>query len=177
MLKLLDKMFIKRFCLPVNADIDCYENGDKYVSSCVCGDYNHVSCVFYGGNGGLTKTTILTFGVNQMGDSCGKMPGVHAEYDALSKLEPLRNRKRLVSINLLVVRLSSKNKIQSSKPCHHCIEMMKIFPAKIGYTINNIYYSHENGSIIKTKLSTLEGEEKHHSRYFRRKFFNINEKS
>jgi hypothetical protein len=27
MLNLLDKMFIKRFCLPVNSDIDSYENG------------------------------------------------------------------------------------------------------------------------------------------------------
>ena len=47
-----------------------------------------------------------------MGDTYGKMPGIHAECDALSKLMPLKNKKRLESINILVVRLSSKNKIQ-----------------------------------------------------------------
>ena len=45
---ILDKMFIKRFCLPVDSDIQSYENGNKNVSSCVCGHYNHVSCVLQG---------------------------------------------------------------------------------------------------------------------------------
>ena len=45
MLHLLDKMFIKRFCLPINSDVELYENGSINVNSCVCGHYNHVSCV------------------------------------------------------------------------------------------------------------------------------------
>ena len=69
--------------------------------------------VFYKGNGDLKKVRILSFGVNQMGDSAGKNPGIHAECDALTKLMPLKNKKRLESINLLVVRFSPKNKIQS----------------------------------------------------------------
>ena len=125
--------------------------------------------VFYKGNGNLKKVRILSFGVNQMGDSYGKMPGIHAECDALSKLMPLKNKKRLENINLLVVRFSSKNKIQSSKPCVNCIESMKILPYKKGYKIENIYYSDENGNIIKTNLKTLDSEDKHYSKYFRRK--------
>lgn len=45
---ILDKMFIKRFCLPVDSDIGLYENGKNNVSSCLCGHYNHVSCILQG---------------------------------------------------------------------------------------------------------------------------------
>jgi GTPase Era involved in 16S rRNA processing len=117
----------------------------------------------------MKKARILSFGVNKMGDSCGKTPGIHAEYDALSKLMPLKNKKRLESINLLVIRLSSKNKIQSSKPCNNCIEIMKTLPLRLGYKIDTIYYSDENGFIIKSNLRTLDNEEKHYSKYFKRK--------
>lgn len=48
MMTILDKMFIKRFCLPTDVNIDLYENGTETVSSCVCGHYNHVSCVLQG---------------------------------------------------------------------------------------------------------------------------------
>jgi len=104
-----------------------------------------------------------------MGDSEGKKPGIHAECDAISKLMPLKNKQKLEAINLLVIRLTSKNKIQSSKPCYNCIETMKILPQKKGYKIENIYYSDADGNIIKTNLNKLDSEEKHYSRYFRRK--------
>ncbi len=45
---LLDTMFIKRFCLPSDSDVELYENGKRTISSCVCGNYNHVSCVLQG---------------------------------------------------------------------------------------------------------------------------------
>ena len=45
---LLDTMFIKRFCLPSNSDLELYESGKRTISSCVCGNYNHVSCVLQG---------------------------------------------------------------------------------------------------------------------------------
>ncbi len=45
---ILDKMFIKRLCLPTDVNIDLYENGTETVSPCVCGHYNHVSCVLQG---------------------------------------------------------------------------------------------------------------------------------
>jgi hypothetical protein len=48
MQNLLDTMFIKRFCLPMNANIECYENGIDTVPACVCGQYNHVSCILQG---------------------------------------------------------------------------------------------------------------------------------
>jgi hypothetical protein len=45
---ILDKMYLKRFCLPVDSDIDLYESGINNVSPCMCGHYNHVSCIFQG---------------------------------------------------------------------------------------------------------------------------------
>jgi len=167
MLSLIDKMFIKRFCLPADSDICLYENGKCNIPLCVHEHYNHVSCVF-SGNGKLKKVRVLSFGVNQMGDKKRNNPGVHAECDGLSKLIPRRHNKRLETINILVIRLSGKNKLQSSKPCVNCIEMMKNVPPKMGYIIKNIYYSNTNGDIIKTNLKTLDSEEKHYSRCSRR---------
>jgi hypothetical protein len=125
--------------------------------------------VFYYGKNYLKKVNVLNFGVNKIGDIKGKNPGIHAEYDTINKLIPLKNKKKLKSINLLVIRLSIKNKIQSSKPCNNCIEMMKTLPIKKGYKIKNIYYSDENGDIIKTSLEKLDSEEKHFSKFYKNK--------
>ena len=69
---------------------------------------------------------------------------------------------------MLVIRLSKKNNLQSSKPCVNCINTMKILPPKKGYIIQYIYYSDSEGNIIKTTLDNLELEEKHYSRFYRR---------
>ncbi len=127
-----------------------------------------ITCrAFYKGKGNLKKARILSFGMNQMGDVAGNIPGIHAECDAISKLIPLNPRKKLENINILVIRLSPKNKIQSSKPCSNCIETMINLPPKKGYKVQNIYYSDVFGEIIKTSLNTLEKEERHYSRFYR----------
>ena len=135
----------------------------------VCAETIITYRAFYKGKGNLKKARILSFGVNQLGDTDGNTPGIHAECDAISKLIPLKPRKKLENINLLVIRLSTKNKIQCSKPCYNCIETMKNLPPKIGYKINNIYYSDSTGNIVKTTIKALEKEEKHYSQYYRRK--------
>jgi hypothetical protein len=125
--------------------------------------------VFYKGKGDLKKVRILSYGVNKMGDSEGMHPGIHAEYDAIKKLAPLRKRKKLESVNLLVIRLSGKNKLQSSKPCALCIDVMKTLPEKKGYKIHNIFYSDADGNIVKTTLNNLDMEEKHFSKCYKDK--------
>ena len=157
---LLKTMFIKRFCLPSNIDITLYENGKCNISSRVCGNYNHVCVV-------LKNSRVLSFGINTLGDKEGRIPGIHAEHDTINKLVSLKNKKNLESINLLVIRISSKNKIQSSKPCSRCIEIMKTLTIKKGYKIKLIYYSDENGDIIKSTLTKLDLEEKHISKFYR----------
>ncbi len=102
-----------------------------------------------------------------MGDAEGTQAGIHAEHDAIKKLLPLKRKKRLVNINILVIRLSGKNKLQSSKPCINCINIMKTLPPKLGYKIQDIYYSNEEGLIVKTNFKTLDNEEPHYSRFYR----------
>ena len=85
----------------------------------------------------MKKTKILSFGVNQSPNSDYITPGIHAEQDAINKLKPLKYKKKLESINILVIRLSSKNKLQSSKPCANCIESMKNNPTKKGAGTNS----------------------------------------
>jgi cytidine deaminase len=103
-----------------------------------------------------------------MGDSDGLEPGVHAEHNALLKLKPIKIKKKLETINLLVVRFSKTSKIQSSKPCNNCIKIMSEIPEKKGYKIQNIYYSDSDGNIVKTNLSNLMNEEQHYSRFYRK---------
>ena len=124
--------------------------------------------VFYKGNGSMNKVSILSYGINQMGDCEGVKAGIHAEHDSIRKLLPLKRKKRLENINLLVIRLSGKNKLQLSKPCINCLKIMNTLPEKKGYKIENVYYSNEEGNILKTTLKSLENEEKHYSKYYRR---------
>ena len=88
-----------------------------------------------------------------MGDTSGNTPGIHAECDAISKLIPLKPKKKLENINLVVIRLSPKNKIQSSKPCSNCIETLKNLPPKKGYKIQ--WYSPGNGTVLSSHEVSL----------------------
>lgn len=121
----------------------------------------------------MEKANILSYGFNFMGDINGLEPGIHAEHDAINKLKPLKKKKHLQNINLLVIRLSKKNKLQTSKPCVDCINKIKVLPEKKGYKIKNIYYSDDNENIVKSNLKTLENEELHYSKYYRSKLIKI----
>ena len=136
----------------------------------VCAVILITRAVFYKGKISLLKkANVLSFGFNKMGDICGNQPGIHAEHDAINRLKPLKKKKHLQNVSLLVVRFSKNNKLQNSKPCANCINNMKILPKKKGYRITNIYFSNENGDIIKSNIKSLEKEEMHYSRFFRNK--------
>jgi len=109
-----------------------------------------------------------------MGDDEGIKPGIHAEVDALSKLEPLKSKKHMEKINILVIRISKKNILQSSKPCNNCIKAMNILPSKKGYQLQDIYYSDGEGRIVKSNLTYLENSEKHISQFYRKRIHKNN---
>jgi hypothetical protein len=165
---LLETMYIKRFCLPSELDIqNMNPKTINKICNCICSEYNHIACVYEGKIQNLKKNiNILSFGINKYSDSDGKKPSIHAEYDAISKLIPLKRKKKLRSIDILVIRVSKLNNIQMSKPCYNCIQVMKTLPEKKGYKINNIYYSIDNGNIIKTNLKYLDNTEYHFSKYY-----------
>ena len=126
-----------------------------------------------GKNADLKKINILSFGFNMDGDSFRNDSGIHAEHDAIIGLKSLRKKKHLQNINMLVVRISKNNKLQNSKPCANCIETMKHLPEKKGYHIRNVYYSDENGKIVKSTLKQLESEEMHYTRFFRQNYHSL----
>ncbi len=164
---LLETMYLKRFCLPSNLDVKNNTYINK-INDCLCGDSNHIACVFQGKIGYLkNKLNILSFGINKYNDFDSRKPSIHAEHNAISKLLPLKKKKRLESIDILVIRVSRTNTIQMSKPCYNCIQIMKTLPEKKGYKINNIYYSDNHGDIIKTNIKCLENSEQHISKYYR----------
>ena len=130
--------------------------------------------VFLKGNtANINKKRILNFGINIPENNNNKIlsPSIHAEHNVLLKLKTLnKNKNKKETINLLVVRFSKTNKIQSSKPCSNCIKMMNIIPYNKGYKIKNIYYSDNDGNILRTTLSDLTNEEnKHITKFFRNK--------
>jgi len=161
MITLIDKMFIKRFCLPSNIDIHSTVCKERMLP-CICDRYNHVACIL-DGKICSSKVNILSYGINTF--SIDDTAGRHAEYSAIQKLDVLPKKKRLKSVNLFVIRLSGNRKIQFSKPCAHCIHIMKTYPPKKGYQIKDILYSDINGNIVKTNLCELDNEETKHYSY------------
>jgi|694.fasta_scaffold137438_4 hypothetical protein len=161
---IMDTMFLKRFCLPSNTDLDEFKNNNMVASKCICGNYFHVSCVFQG------KYNILSIGMNKYADVDGTMPSIHAEHDAILRLPCLKNKnkKKKVKINLLVIRFLKTYTLANSKPCLNCIQNMIEIPKKRGYKIEDIYYSENNNTIIKTNINKLLNEKAHHiTSYYR----------
>ena len=80
----------------------------------------------------------------------------HAEMDVLRKIykssQIPNTNKRIEKFDVLVIRLSKTGKIGSSRPCFHCISSMMNTPiAKIQY----VYYSTNDGKIVREKLDTM----------------------
>ena len=81
----------------------------------------------------------------------------HAEMDALRKLMKTKqisngNQKRIDKYDVIVIRISKTNKLGSSRPCYHCICGLLNNPVvKIRY----VYYSLNNGKIIREKLEDM----------------------
>jgi len=116
------------------------------------------------------KGYIVSYGMNKYDNKRG-FGTTHAEIDAINHLPPQPNKKKLVKIDILVIRLTNHGKIGMSKPCLNCILQMQILPIKKGYSINNIYYSNEHGIIIKTNLNDILEEDLHISRFYRNSNF------
>jgi len=129
-----------------------------------------------GKNANLKKINVLSYGINKYTSDADLVQGPHAEHDAILKLKNhknthayMRNRnrqnkndKRREAVNILVVRFSKTGKIQNSKPCHNCIQMMMTQPEKMGYKIEDVYYSNNDETITQTSLKELNDEEEHH---------------
>lgn len=63
---------------------------------------------------------------------------IHAEMNVMLA----KNAKHIRGMDILIIRISSNNKLQNSRPCNTCIDKMK----KKG--IRKAYYSNSDGNIV-----------------------------
>lgn len=103
----------------------------------------------------------LSYGQNMARDNMS----FHAEHNALQKLKN-RDTKKLLSINIFVLKTSLTGVVGNSKPCAHCLAIMLTLPLKKGYKISNIYYTNSDGNIEKRKLSELILDDLHVTKLF-----------
>jgi hypothetical protein len=111
---------------------------NRNIKRCVMGQ----KCCFYGIN-------------NITGKSCNPN---HAEIDALKKL-PLNRNRRLINIDIFVIRVSQTGVLGMSKPCIKCIRYMSKLK---GYKVKNVYYSDKNGDEICETFTHLYYDKNHH---------------
>ena len=118
---------------------------------------------------------IYTRGIN---DSCrnawkGSRYKIHAEMDAVDKLNftrEIKKRKKrdILIVDLFVIRANKDGKLKNSKPCQQCLNYIDQRRKLIGFKINNIYYSDENSNIVCCKFNDLlDEDDKFISRYFK----------
>lgn len=86
----------------------------------------------------------------------GSTYGTHAEVDALRKL-PYNFSKRIISIDMLVIRTVEGDKLTFSKPCNLCLQRMANL-VKTRYRIRHIYYSDGDGTIVKATFDSLASD-------------------
>ena len=81
-------------------------------------------------------------------------PSTHAEINALRKvIETRRNKtKKRLKLDLTVLRKNIHNEYATSKPCKHCIEMMKSLLISHFINLRNVTYF--DGSQFRTELLT-----------------------
>lgn len=78
----------------------------------------------------------------------------HAEENALKKYHDsigIRGRKKIAirKLHMVVVRINSDDEIVESKPCSHCVEVMK------SYGIRKVTYSTKDGTLTTESLSLI----------------------
>jgi deoxycytidylate deaminase len=79
----------------------------------------------------------------------------HAEMDAIQKLKRKnRESNRIILVNILIIRISKTGILNCSKPCLNCLKHIQNLP-RYGYRVKYVYYSDENGNIVRRKLDDL----------------------
>lgn len=99
----------------------------------------------------------------------------HAEVDAMNHLPlPKKRTKIITEISILIIKATSNGELRNSAPCVHCLKSMYIMPKKLGYKINRVYYSNNDGDIECNKLIDLLKSDKLHVSCCHRKNTNFN---
>lgn len=87
--------------------------------------------------------------------------------DAIQRIKKISCKKRIVNVNVIVIKITQCGILRYSMPCVNCLKHLCELP-KYGYKVKYIYYSDEHGNIIKRKLNNLLLLNAHHvSKRFR----------
>jgi cytidine deaminase len=116
---------------------------------------------------------LLSYGENMYKDSYERGT-IHAEHNAVQKLPTLPRKSRLKKIDLLVIRTSRVGTLGNSKPCVHCLTILKTKLPEKGYSLQKVYYSEAGGNIVSTSfVKLLESEEGHCSRFYKERLYQV----
>jgi len=102
-----------------------------------CSMNSHVSFLWNGG-------TILSYGKSIPLTQYSMWPSIHAEHDCLRKFNfknRTKKRKRRAFL-LFVLRLDREGNWKNSKPCQHCLKLLK------QYRISKVIYSRDDGTFF-----------------------------
>jgi cytidine deaminase len=139
-------------------DLRLARNVDGKPCICLQKMHHHIAMIFEDTGSHINP---LSYGQNMARDNVS----FHAEHNAIQKLKN-RETKKLLPINIFVLKTTLTGVIGNSKPCSHCLGVMLTLPQKKGYKISNIYYTNTEGNIEKKKLNELLNEELHITRLF-----------
>lgn len=129
----------------------------------------HCAAIF---TGSKNKINVLSIGENKSYNN-SKLRNIHAEMDCIDKL-PNRKNKKLMRVNLLVIRLTKSFVLGNSYPCAVCLKYLYDISLKKGYVIDNIYYSNQDGNIESDKfINLIKSPKQIFSAYYRNN--NINQ--
>jgi len=163
----LHKPIIPRSVSPITSrlhnDLICNMNEiiRRRCGSCMCERNMHMHGAITFIDSG-SKIIPITYGENMIRDTD---KSIHAEHNAILKL-PQRYSRKLLQINIFVIKTTLHGVVGMSKPCAHCLTIMTTLPQKLGYRIANIFYTNRAGDIEKKKLNELLGEDMHVSKLF-----------
>jgi len=132
----------------------------KRISSELSNSQMHIAITFVGNK--FEVGSIMSFGINYP-------VNIHAEMNAIDNIPSAKSKKNM---SILVLRVTKSGKLVMSKPCKHCVSSLynkiykfdnyrndgfnKSFNFENKYNkIKYIYYSNENGLIVREKLKNM----------------------
>ena len=81
---------------------------------------------------------------------------IHAEVDACNKLPMRMRRGDLLTVNLIVIRVTKSGKLCNSIPCQDCIRHLAMNACAKGYRIKYVYYSTAEDQIIRETFKHMK---------------------
>lgn len=81
---------------------------------------------------------------------------MHAEVDAALRLPDRRRGRRLVWVDVVVVRTTLCGKLNLARPCPACVRFLReVLPTR-GYACRRVHYTSADGDVATERLSRMQ---------------------